>query len=339
MSRTRDQNQSAPGHDSFLDVVTNIVGILIILVMVVGLRATNAPVELPEDAATQAAMAALQREQGNVVAVREEVLKVAGEIRRLQAERLARELERNQLAVVQTAWEQRIQSRRGQLDGQSQQAFDLQQAVSEARFELEDLQRRASQAEQPAGPIVVESYPTPLSKPVDGEEAHFQLRGGRLAYIPLEELLKRFMDDARRKVYKLFELPELTDTVGPLGGFRLRYTMERQDVSLEEQMTAGDRGGGGTYARLKRWTLIPVSGELGEPIDVALGERSELRRILGGLRPEKTTITIWTYPDSFAEFRRLKKELYRMGFAAAGRPLPDGTPIGGSPEGTKSAAQ
>ena len=32
---------STPGHDSFLDIVSNIVGILIILVMVTGVRAKN----------------------------------------------------------------------------------------------------------------------------------------------------------------------------------------------------------------------------------------------------------------------------------------------------------
>ena len=39
------------------------------------------------------------------------------------------------------------------------------------------------------------------------------------------------------------------------------------------------------------------------------------------------------------EQREVKKELYKQGFAVAGRPLPLGQSIGGSPDGTKSAAQ
>ena len=36
MPRPTRQNADAPGHDSFLDIVANMVGILIILVMVAG---------------------------------------------------------------------------------------------------------------------------------------------------------------------------------------------------------------------------------------------------------------------------------------------------------------
>ena len=51
MRRPIDNNTTeAVGSDSFLDVVTNIVGILIILVMVVGMRTKNAPVETEDDA-------------------------------------------------------------------------------------------------------------------------------------------------------------------------------------------------------------------------------------------------------------------------------------------------
>jgi hypothetical protein len=57
------------------------------------------------------------------------------------------------------------------------------------------------------------------------------------------------------------------------------------------------------------------------------------------LSPNRYTITIWTYPDSFDEFRKLKKILYQQGYAVAGRPLPEGMPIGASPSGSKSSAQ
>ena len=53
----------------------------------------------------------------------------------------------------------------------------------------------------------------------------------------------------------------------------------------------------------------------------------------------RTMNEVESYQDSFASFRRIKKELYKMGFSVAARPLPVGTPISGSPQGTKSAAQ
>jgi hypothetical protein len=57
------------------------------------------------------------------------------------------------------------------------------------------------------------------------------------------------------------------------------------------------------------------------------------------MSPNTYTITIWTYPDSFPEYARLKKELYELGYAVAARPLPHGMAIGASPRGSKSSAQ
>ena len=96
--------------------------------------------------------------------------------------------------------------------------------------------------------------------------------------------------------------------------------------------------GGGQYAQLKRWTLIPTSSTLGESVDEALGPTSQFRQRAASL-PRDTTITVWTYQDSFEDFRRIKEELFAYGFETAGRPLPNGVPIGGSPDGTRSAAQ
>ena len=116
-----------------------------------------------------------------------------------------------------------------------------------------------------------------MSHTVDGDEVHFQLSGGQIVVIPLDELVESLKNDARRKKYKLNDLPEMTDTVGPIGGFRMRYTFERQDISPETAMQSGVSG---SYARLKRWTLIPVSNQLGESVDAALAEGSEFRRAL-----------------------------------------------------------
>ena len=91
--------------------------------------------------------------------------------------------------------------------------------------------------------------------------------------------------------------------------------------------------------QLKRWTLIPVADDQGETIDEALAEGSQFREALSDRRARGAAVTLWTYPDSFDAFRRIKKELYRLGFAVAARPLPEGTPISGSPEGTKSTAE
>ena len=338
MRRPRQENTPDPGHDSFLDIVANIVGILIILVMVTGLRVRNATVEAAStDETLRAEAAALQTERAKANSLRRDVLAAAGKAQELARERVLRQQERDRLATLVAAWEHKIESYRGQLDQDAQRAFDLQLNLSGAKAELESLRRqRAAAQAADVPPIRIESLPTPLSKPVDGKEAHFQIRGGRVVFIPLEKLLEEFQEEARLKVRTLLQQPELTEVVGPVGGFRLRYTLVRREITDETAIAAGRAG---MYATLSRWTLIPESGQLGEPIDVALGPSSRFRSALGQFRPARATVTIWTYPDSFAEFRQLKQELYQLGFPTAGRPLPHGTPIGGSPQGTKSAAE
>jgi hypothetical protein len=128
----------------------------------------------------------------------------------------------------------------------------------------------------------------------------------------------------------------LVETVGPLGGFRLQYELERVEVPVR------GRGGYGQMAslvQLTQWRLMPEVEALGETLSEALAQGSKFRLALAGANPRQTTITVWAYEDSFDDFRTLKKELFALGFATAGRPLPMEIRIGGSPQGTKSAAQ
>ena len=338
MRRPIRQDANAPGQDSFLDIVANIVGILIILVMVVGVRVKNTPVDLDgPDEATQAALAGLERDRAIVASVRGDVLKVEEKIEAVRRETLARDEERIRLATAASAARQALDARRQTLDADARKDFDLRRALSESRAELELMRKRRAQArEAEDAPKVVRSYPTPLSRPVDDHEAHFQLRDGRVVFVPMQELVDEFKADARTKANNLLRMPELTETIGPIGGFRLKYTLQRKTVSLELNRRTGAVG---TYAGLKHLTLIPTRSRMGEPLREALAEGSDFRRALGRFRPGRSTVTIWTYPDSFAEFRKLKEELYAMGYETAGRPLPFGVPITASPDGSKSAAE
>ena len=89
----------------------------------------------------------------------------------------------------------------------------------------------------------------------------------------------------------------------------------------------------------KRWEVVPIGSGLGETVAEAFAPQSQFRHTLSTLNSKAVTITVWTYPDSFREFRTLKLELYKLGFVTAGRPLPEGHPIGGSASGTRSVAE
>ncbi|HUT13299.1 MAG TPA: hypothetical protein VMY42_22620 [Thermoguttaceae bacterium] len=319
MARPARQTVDAPGHDSFLDIVANIVGILIILVMVVGVRVKNAPIVAAIVGESREDDSEFEKDATTERSLYGDVLKVENEVRAVEVETLVQKQQRDALAVTMAAVEQEIQSRRQRMDTEAQRDFDLRRNLSVAQVRLEQLDRQRVEVETtPAEPTVVESYPTPLSTTVDEREAHFQLRGGRVAFIPWEGLMNRVVDDIRLKGPTLFNSPEISGTLGPEGGFRIRYKRSRNDIFVE---------------------LIPVARDLGETIDEALSDGSEFRRALARFHPERSAVTFWTYPDGFAEFRRLKEETFLQGFRTAARPLPHGLHISGSSRGSKSSAQ
>ena len=340
MPRSAETETDAPGHDSFLDIVANMVGILVILVMMVGVRVKNAPVAAIRGPA-QPVRSALEQELEQTAAteksVRDDVWAVAEQMEAVKLQGIVRQQQRHMVAMQNAALEQQIEARRRQMNAQSRDRFDLKRSLSEMQLRLESLEGHQRQVEAAkTAPTVLESYPTPLSRTVDKDEVHLQLLGGRIVPIPIGELTARLKSDFQRKTYRLLNQTEITGTVGPVGGFRMKYTMRRHDMTPE---MARDTGRTGSFVRLQRWTLVPTSSRLGEPVEEALAEGSELRRMLSKLRPGRDTITVWTYPDSFAAFRTLKKSLYHQGFSVAARPLPEGHPIAGSPNGSKSAAQ
>ena len=335
MKRRRTTTDDTPGQDSFLDVVANIVGILIILVMVVGVRAANAPSELtPPDDATEKATADTRLRAQSLVTelgtLQQQSFLVQGDVE-------ARRLEREQLDMLTVAAEKELESRRQMLDADTRRDFDLRRGLADAQADLQRLTgERIAMAASAPETVTIESLPTPLSKTVQGREVHFQLLGGRVVLIPLEKLLTRFESVTRQKLWKLADDTQMTDTVGPIDGFRLRYALQRFQIPLEVQL---ETGRGGSIVQLVRWELLPVSSQLGETVDTALSPGSAYQRAVASIDPHRTTVTIWTYPDSFKDFRRLKKELYDRGIPTAARPMPEGRRIGGSPFGSKSAAQ
>jgi hypothetical protein len=335
MPRVRDSASEPVNSDSFLDIVASVVSIMIIMVVMEGMRIKNAPVQVSL-AATPAAKE-LEKELAGVQSLRSDVLRVEGETRAVATEGVKRAMERDALATMVSAVEHKIQERRQQLDGTKQADFDLARGLSESRYQLDQLVRQREQVENgPAPPVVIESYSTPLSRAVDGPEAHLLIANGRVAFIPLDALLEECVTKARMAAHRLGDQDELTETVGPIDGFRLRYTLEHHEITYD---TARETHHGGSYTRLRRWTLIPTANDLGEPVRLALQEGSDFRQALAKILPGRTTITIWVYPDGFAAFRQIRRDLYRLNYAIAARPLPAGTPIEGSTEGSKSAAQ
>ena len=341
--RRVDQDLGMEGQDSFLDVVTNIVGILILLVMVMGVRALRAP-QQADDEQAMAAAAAIQGKQAELknafrtaVASQAEVRDLVVRTVNVHSEALQRDLEREELNTFVASVSQDIDERRAKLDAEQQREFDVRRQLADARLKLDDLNRQEIALMTQAPEVEeIENLPTPLAQVVTGKEVHLRVANGHVAFIPLDDLLVEFKEHAENNVWRLQDQNEVVSTVGPVDGFRLRYCLRKGFFSVRRDTGVESRG---TVVQLVKWELMPVTSKLGEPVEQALLPNSDMNHYLKRYRPDATTVTIWIYPDSFSEFRALRRELYEMGYATAGRPLPQGVLIGGSPHGSKSAAQ
>ena len=124
---------------------------------------------------------------------------------------------------------------------------------------------------------------------VFGKELHLRLQAGRLTYVPLEEFADQLKANARNILERARDQDQITDMMGPMNGFRMRFTFRRTTRS-------GSIGGSAvTQIRfeLDKFELIPVTEYLGEPLEQALLPQSEFRNLLQGYDPNKTTVTVW----------------------------------------------
>lgn len=342
MRRVEDNADEMIGQDSFLDVVTNIVGILILLVMVVGMRssqavatavsAQDAALQMQPPADEEHVRAAYHAAADNERDVRELVHRAFDS----RQDAMLREQERLWLNEAVAEAEQVIAARRANLSSHDQRDFDLRRQLTEAQMKLDELTREqvALLAQDPEVEEI-KCEPTPIAKAVTGKEVHIQLADDHVAVLPADELTKQMVDDFSQNSWRLKQEKEMVRTIGPLNGFRLQYCF------VETDFTARTRNGivtSGKAAEFRGFYLLPVTNPVGEPAVEAMSPGSDLRQCLQQFDSVRTTVTIWTYPGNYDRLRELKRSIRELGFQTAVRPLPEGRPIGFSPSGTRSAS-
>ena len=326
-----------PSHDSFLDIVANLVGILIILIMVVGIQAKSALVT-----ASIASKKKVEAKQPDV-ATPKKVSKglatnlhaVEKQIREHRFHVQFREAERNKTLTLITQIKQAMEKERQALDSGQQSKFDQRRQLIHRQSQLDELQQQRMALDNAKAPIVKLAHlPTPKARTVFGREVHFRLLQGRLCFVPLKALVDKMKSQLPEKFQQLRRMSVLHEVIGPIDGFKMTYTLS---VAVAARRTKF-----GTQARkvgqFTKAELVPVRQNMGEPLDRALASGSEFDDRLRLLNPQ-TTITVWVYPDSYSDFRKLKEQLFRRGFLTAARPLPKNQKIGLSPSGSRSSAQ
>lgn len=337
----RRDRDTEPGQDSFLDVVANLIGILIILVMLIGSQAQSVWQQLREaEPANDAEIAELEKEvlqrQNSVAQLKIENNEIEAAIVQQKQHGLQLRQQRDRLQLAVQAIQETIDQKSRELSAADQQRQAQIATVAYLQEELADIQGQAQSLESSTRPVkTIEHLPTPIAKTVFGEEVHFRLRDGRLVHVPLNELVIMMRSEWKVKAKKLVQAPSTIETVGPVNDFRLQYKL-----IVREEIQTTERGiVRGMVPDLDRFVLLPTQEPLGEPFDQALLPDSQFNQKLNQLDPQETTISVWVYPDSFGQFNELKKILVDQGFLCAGWPLPENQPISGSPKGFRTAAQ
>ncbi len=324
------------GQDAFLDVVANLVGILIILVVVVGAQAgsvwqSKTPVEGLENRLRE-----LDQETIDTAETAENLQIENHELeQKILAERsVTAELERqrSQLLIQLEMVRRQTDFDRQNLEAQRQRQLDTAAKIDRLMYQLEQTKNNIAAVNHLLQPTrkTIEHYPTPIAKTVFSDEVHFRILGGKIVYVPLEELVSRMKSEWKVKAEKLKTVPNTVETVGPVGDFRLQYELEVTQLEGREGLQTG--------VQFKRFSLQPVGDDIGETLESALSASSRFRKVLDRLVPEKTTVSIWVYPESYREFAEVKDWLRQKGFQTASWPLAEGRSISGGPSGFRTAA-
>lgn len=326
------------GQDAFLDIVANLVGILIILVVLVGAHARSSASNPPEpevaltDEVAVADLAAYQAASRMDVLIKDnEEIEVLIDQENAVARQLTDVRHRRLVAIEEL--KQKLADKQSELDAQDQAFLEQQSETIALERQLKQLTDTvaavSSHKTNTSDAKTIDHYPNPIASTVFSQEVHFRLTGGKLVHVPMDELVNKMKQDWRLIAERRAEFNASRDTIGPIGNFRLQY-------ELETSAAAGSR----RRIRFKRFALFPVVEDAGEPTEVALSNpASHWNAVLKNLNPVQTTVSIWVYPDSFKDHALVKKWLYENKFKMASWPLEFGRLISGGPDGLKTSAQ
>lgn len=365
MARRKHSGEVNIGSDSFLDVIANIVGILIILIVIAGVRVGRAPV-VRKDATTEVAVtsvpetvevAAVPRQpevtepdepeyveqtepSGDVT---QQLTSLQNEIDKLEAAAKANADARQLLEQRQARGELQISAGRNTLlqektkhETRARGAAELEALIASQKNSLKLLQSQLAElkARAPATQTIKHRV-TPISRVVVSEQLHFRLSANRVSQVPIQDLLQAAMRQAKRHADSLAATRQHIGTVGPNGGYLLQYKLEAMPASAAE---IARHGPGMVRIALTSFQLQPDTELREESGDDAL-TRGSMFDLAMQTAEAGATFTLWVYPDSFPLYRQLQSKLHDAGFTVAGRPLPHGIPIAGSPDGSASAGQ
>ncbi len=323
------------GHDAFLDIVANLVGVLIILIAVfsgtsaVAVQEAQRKVqqELLQNpelvSASDAQVLELSELASRATAAHRDSDHLENQVAQFDAEIERRKRDRALLLDLRAAASEAWSEKRMQLDRAQTEAARRQIELTTMTEKLAELEGEKARLQNlPDSVIALQHLPTPMAKKVYEDRIVLRLRNDHVSVVPSDALISAISKHVRRSISGSRK-PKATDVVGPIRGYTARYSLVL----------------GQTSALFHGAIFQPVQEPMGQSIDQVISGQSEIESELAGRDPNSTSILVWVYPDSYRSLRTLKEYLYQKGYATAVRPRETHEPIGISVLGTGSNVQ
>ena len=314
--------------DSFLDVVANVNGIIIRLIIVawVGARTYQSTMHFHDEPIPESSpVAKLPAPKIEDEPMSPVLAAARAELEKARKQLAAKVIHADDGSKTLDAVHAELTSltkKRADLDDMARQTAQVavreKKDVRAGALSNEELQRRLGlfrqaieKVEAMPAPTKVLRYRTPVSKTVTSEELFFECKNSKVTFLDLAGFLKEIeqvFPDFKERLRTEFSIDETTSQIG---AFRVRYTVERSRTAGEAYGGVGrpiDKNYFGY--RLGRFVAEPISPNRGETLAQALRPSSEFRQTVDAL-DSQTVVTFWVYPDSFALFRTLREYLYQ----------------------------
>jgi hypothetical protein len=373
MARKEKQDNMNFGDDSFMDIVANLVGVMIILIVLVGIQAEQAPVNIDDliaDSNTPKEPIQKKEEPKDPQFIETPIEKIEPEPKPLpkvdeEYEKLQAQFN-NSMAQVMMMQESATEQASGiiqmklvtkQREAEREQLAYLlatgEAALKERASKLDKIAQQNFEVKREEKKLEEELIET------DKKLAAWELQPKEdivkiQHFPPITSIVTDNEVHYQLKGGKLTELPyeqfvrALGRKIGPQARSveRLKEIRTRLDLGgwmVEYQLS---RGNGSMEERYFSGSRLDFKAEfelldprLSETLEEAGQPNSRFMNRLKTVRPLRDTLTLWVYPDSFKEFSKIQKWLYPQGIMIAGRPLTMEKKITFATSGTQSNAQ
>jgi hypothetical protein len=340
MNRRRRRLREIPfSLDSFLDVVANVVGIIIRLILVAWVGARTYSSLTPEDrtaepAAAQSAPPAIHDPLESELARHQRELQEAqkrllDQLRQLPPLEKKQEETGRQLALLGVQ-RQALSDERAALGqalaGQKQAAQNLTPSLAQLREQERRIREEMAALEKAPAEKKVLHFRVPVSRPVHQDEIFFECKAGRVSFVDFPAFVADINDEIRTHEADIARDGRYEGVTRASGFFRVRFVLQRNRLSDSNRLE-------------HTCEVEPLAAVRGESAQAALAPGSQFRHLLDGVDAKLTVATFWVYPDSFALFRQLRDYAYERGMEVACWPQQEGQPIRESSRGSKSRGQ